>query len=200
MIARGSAIAGAPPSSRARLGRKPEPEAFPPPPPPAGRPLFTRPQLANHISTPHECASAASTPAPAARINIASAVAAVLVGALSLIAAQPPPPATAAAADAPSIASIFTGKCAGCHAGGGNILLASATLRTEDLERNGYASPEALYALIYGGKGRMPGYGADCAPRGACTFGARLADDEVKGVADYVLRRAGEGWAAEAAP
>jgi len=40
-----------------------------------------------------------------------------------------------------------------------------ATLRTGDLQKNGMLDPEALYNLIYKGKGKMPGYGINCAPR-----------------------------------
>ena len=42
---------------------------------------------------------------------------------------------------------------------------AGATLRTGDLQKNGMLDPEALYNLIYKGKGKMPGYGINCAPR-----------------------------------
>lgn len=81
--------------------------------------------------------------------------------------------ATAAAAAtlvlaAPSYADTvqtFAAKCAGCHAGGGNVVQAGATLKTPDLERNGYDTAEALYSIIYSGKGKMPGFGQDCAPR-----------------------------------
>jgi cytochrome c6 len=126
-------------------------------------------------------------------ITALAAAAAVLVAGL---AALPPPPALAADdASSSAAASLFAGKCAGCHAGGGNLLQAGATLKSADLERNGYADPEALFKLIYGGKGRMPGFGADCAPKGQCTFGPRFTDDEVRGVGELVLRRAGEGWA-----
>jgi len=40
-----------------------------------------------------------------------------------------------------------------------------ATLRTGDLQKNGMLDPEALFNLIYKGKGKMPGYGINCAPR-----------------------------------
>jgi cytochrome c6 len=141
-------------------------------------------------------ASAASnTAAPARRTLAASAVAAAAAAAVlvATTAALAPPPALAAA-DQAAIAATFALKCAGCHAGGGNVLQAGATLATADLERNGYADADALFALIYKGKGRMPGFGIDCAPKGQCTFGPRFTDDEVKGMAEFVLRRAGEGW------
>lgn len=56
-------------------------------------------------------------------------------------------------------------SCAGCHAGGGNVVQAGATLSTSDLKKNGVADSKAIYDLIYGGTGKMPGYGKDCAPR-----------------------------------
>ncbi len=77
---------------------------------------------------------------------------------------------------------------------GGNVLAAGATLSTEDLQKNGVSSPEALYEIVYSGKGRMPGYGTECTPKGACTFGPRLSDEDVAGLAVYVQQRAAEGW------
>ena len=53
----------------------------------------------------------------------------------------------------------------GCHAGGGNIVQAGASLQTGDLQKNGAASTDAIYKLIYSGKGKMPGYGKECTPR-----------------------------------
>lgn len=53
----------------------------------------------------------------------------------------------------------------GCHVNGGNIIQGSATLLQEDLVKNGYADSDSLYKLIYGGKGRMPGFGQECAPK-----------------------------------
>jgi len=88
----------------------------------------------------------------------------------------------------------FNVKCIGCHAGGGNVLAAGATLFPQDLERNGAASPEELFTLIYRGKGKMPGYGTDCAPKGQCTFGPRLSDEEIKDLATFVRQRADAGW------
>lgn len=49
--------------------------------------------------------------------------------------------------------------------GGGNIVQRDATLRLEDLQKNGLDGVEQLYATIYSGRGRMPGYGAECAPK-----------------------------------
>jgi hypothetical protein len=49
--------------------------------------------------------------------------------------------------------------------GGGNIIQSGATLFQEDLIKNGFADNDSLYSIIYSGKGRMPGFGADCAPK-----------------------------------
>jgi hypothetical protein len=45
------------------------------------------------------------------------------------------------------------------------VIQAGASLSTTDLKRNGVEDPQALYDLIYSGKGRMPGYGEKCAPK-----------------------------------
>ena len=72
-------------------------------------------------------------------------------------------------------AGAFSSRgCVGCHAAGGNVVAASATLFARDLERNGVATKEDISNLIERGKGKMPGYGESCAPKGACTFGARF--------------------------
>ena len=33
------------------------------------------------------------------------------------------------------------------------------------MRKNGVLEPQALYDLIYGGRGKMPGYGKDCTPK-----------------------------------
>lgn len=48
---------------------------------------------------------------------------------------------------------------------GGNIVQPGATLFSSDLQKNNVADAESLYSLIYSGKERMPGFGADCAPK-----------------------------------
>ena len=45
------------------------------------------------------------------------------------------------------------------------MVQAGATLKQADLQKNGVASVEALYDLVYNGKGKMPGYGAGCTPK-----------------------------------
>eukprot|EP00891_Asterochloris_glomerata_P004060 jgi/Astpho2/4060/Aster-x1196 len=103
-------------------------------------------------------------------------------------------------------AALFQSSgCIGCHAGGGNVMQAGASLRTGDLQRNNAATSDAIYDLIYKGKGKMPGYGKECAPRGLsvacdvqlqgkCTFGKRLSDDDLQRLTQYVLERAAADW------
>ncbi|MCL7023477.1 hypothetical protein MKW94_000182 [Papaver nudicaule] len=40
----------------------------------------------------------------------------------------------------------------------------------------------------------MPGFGEKCTPRGQCTFGARLQDEEIKVLANFVRQEAIQGW------
>ena len=121
----------------------------------------------------------------AATCPIVQSTAAVLAFALNASAVQP---AFASSEE------LFTKTCAGCHAAGGNIVQAGATLFPDDLKRNGVDDAAAVYDIIYGGKGKMPGYGEGCAPKGQCTFGARLADEDVKGLAEYVIKRSAAEW------
>ena len=77
----------------------------------------------------------------------------------------------------------------GCHC-------RDATLKLADLQRYGLTEPEAVYDVIYNGRGRMPGYGLECAPKLRCTFAKRLTDDEIRGLAAYVLEQAAADWPA----
>lgn len=48
--------------------------------------------------------------------------------------------------------------------------MGGSTLRLPELEQNGLSDPSALYKLLYEGKGRMPGFGEECAPKvSTCT-------------------------------
>ena len=51
-------------------------------------------------------------------------------------------------------------------AAGGNAVSASATLFSQDLERNGLTSKDDIARVIELGRGKMPGYGEACAPKG----------------------------------
>ncbi|KAJ6846118.1 cytochrome c6, chloroplastic [Iris pallida] len=96
-------------------------------------------------------------------------------------------------------AALFQKACIGCHDMGGNILQPGATLSRSDLQRNGFATEEDIYSITYYGKGRMPaiyfqGFGERCTPRGQCTFGPRLQEDEIKVLAEFVKLQADRGW------
>lgn len=91
-------------------------------------------------------------------------------------------------------ATLFRRTCIGCHDGGGNIIQPGATLFSKDLQRNGVDAEEEIYRVTYYGKGRMPGFGENCTPRGQCTFGARLQEDEIKLLAEFVKSQADLGW------
>ncbi|KAK4491514.1 hypothetical protein RD792_002264 [Penstemon davidsonii] len=60
--------------------------------------------------------------------------------------------------------------------------------------RNGVDTEEEIYRVTYYGKGRMPGFGENCTPRGQCTFGPRLQDGEIKLLAEFVKSQADQGW------
>jgi cytochrome c6 len=99
-----------------------------------------------------------------------------------------------ALADQAATEQTFASTCAGCHAGGGNIVRRDATLKLEDLTKYGIDSVDELYNVIYSGRGSMPGYGEGCTPKGACTFGRRLSETDVRDLAEFVLKQAKAGW------
>lgn len=51
---------------------------------------------------------------------------------------------------------------------------------------------EAAHIRIY----NLPpqGFGEKCTPKGQCTFGARLQDEEIKLLAEFVRLQADRGW------
>ena len=151
----------------------------------------TRPRcVAVHAALPRSAAALRTTLA---------ASAAALALALAPLAVAAEAPAAAAPVAALNPPELFARTCGGCHTGGGNIVELGATLRTDALERNGYSDAPSVAKLIYAGKGKMPGYGEGCAPRGQCTFGARLSDADIDKLAAYVLEQAAAGWP-ESAP
>ncbi|XP_015577842.2 cytochrome c6, chloroplastic isoform X2 [Ricinus communis] len=97
-------------------------------------------------------------------------------------------------ADIQKGATLFSRSCIGCHDAGGNLIQPGATLFMKDLQRNGVDSEEEIYKITYFGKGRMPGFGQNCTPRGQCTFGPRLQDEEIKLLAEFVKSQADQGW------
>ena len=42
--------------------------------------------------------------------------------------------------------------------------------------------------------GFLQGFGENCTPRGQCTFGARLQEEEIKLLAEFVKLQADQGW------
>lgn len=40
----------------------------------------------------------------------------------------------------------------------------------------------------------LQGFGENCTPRGQCTFGPRLQEDEIKLLAEFVKSQADRGW------
>ncbi|KAL0352689.1 UNVERIFIED_CONTAM: Cytochrome c6, chloroplastic [Sesamum angustifolium] len=105
-----------------------------------------------------------------------------------------PPVSMAEAVDVEKGGSLFRRACIGCHAAGGNIIQPGATLFLKDLQRNGVETEEEIYRITYYGKGRMPGFGENCTPRGQCTFGPRLREDEIRLLAEFVKSQAEQAW------
>jgi hypothetical protein len=56
-----------------------------------------------------------------------------------------------------------------CHKGGNNIMQAGATLSMTDMRRNGILDVDAVYQVVYSGKGKMYGFGEGCTPK-VCHF------------------------------
>ncbi|KAG8385121.1 hypothetical protein BUALT_Bualt03G0008600 [Buddleja alternifolia] len=105
-----------------------------------------------------------------------------------------PPVSVGQTIDVHKGATLFRRACIGCHDTGGNIIQPGATLFLKDLQRNGVDTEEEIYRVTYYGKGRMPGFGENCTPRGQCTFGPRLREDEIKLLAEFVKSQADQGW------
>mmetsp|Transcript_22078 Transcript_22078/g.40565 ORF Transcript_22078/g.40565 Transcript_22078/m.40565 type:complete len:176 (+) Transcript_22078:59-586(+) len=97
-----------------------------------------------------------------------------------------------------STEELFAAHCAGCHAGGGNVVFSNEakTLSKRDLEEAGlYGREQAISKLIYFGTGYMKGLGADCAPRDRCApWMGKLTTGETDELARYVLEQAEGGW------
>ena len=104
----------------------------------------------------------------------------------ALVATQLVP--AAVASDAAAGAAVFELKCAACHGGGSNLISPGRDLKAKSLEANGYATEEALAALVAVGKGQMPSYGPKSPPF------ARLTEEQISDVSAYVLSQAAAGW------
>lgn len=86
------------------------------------------------------------------------------------------------AANSQNGAKVFNQQCAGCHAGGGNIVRWGKTLKKNALNRNGYDTIEAISYLVTQGKGNMPAYKE------------RLTPKEIQDVSEYVMKQAEKNW------
>ncbi|MCW6037068.1 c-type cytochrome [Spirulina subsalsa FACHB-351] len=83
---------------------------------------------------------------------------------------------------APTGERLFTYYCAGCHAGGGNIVRRGKTLKLRALERNQVDTLEAIAELVTKGKANMS------------AFGDRLTPEQIQTVSRYVLEQAQNNW------
>jgi cytochrome c6 len=79
-------------------------------------------------------------------------------------------------------AQIFEAQCAGCHAGGGNIVRRGKTLKLKALQKNQMDNLAAIQTIVTQGKGNMSAYGD------------RLSAEEINAVAAYVLAQAAQNW------
>lgn len=86
------------------------------------------------------------------------------------------------AADLTTGAAVFEVHCAGCHVNGGNIIRRGKNLKQPALEKNGYATMEAIAQIVANGKANMSAYKD------------KLTAEEIESVAAYVLDRAAAGW------
>jgi cytochrome c6 len=79
-------------------------------------------------------------------------------------------------------AKLFEAQCAGCHAGGGNIVRRGKNLKLKTLQKNKLDTLEAIVTLVTQGKGNMSAY-AD-----------RITPEEIQMVSGYVLSQAQANW------
>lgn len=79
---------------------------------------------------------------------------------------------------------VFYANCAGCHAGGKNVVVADHTLEKAAIEKylQGGFNEKSIVHQITNGKNAMP------------AFKERLSDIDISNVASYVLRTAEDGW------
>ncbi len=78
---------------------------------------------------------------------------------------------------------VFEVNCAGCHAGGGNIVRRGKNLKLKTLERNDMATIAAISEIVTNGKGQL-----------MSAYGEKLSAAEIEAVAGYVLDRAEHDW------
>eukprot|EP00929_Paragymnodinium_shiwhaense_P044387 TRINITY_DN22781_c0_g1_i1.p1 TRINITY_DN22781_c0_g1~~TRINITY_DN22781_c0_g1_i1.p1 ORF type:complete len:316 (-),score=75.77 TRINITY_DN22781_c0_g1_i1:126-1073(-) len=96
---------------------------------------------------------------------------------------------------------VFVAKCAGCHPGGQNSVKRSKDLTWGDMTRNGFGQPpygnEEVRNILRYGKGKMPGFAADCPDKGdvyQCGVIVPLSEETLQDLEDFILNRANNGW------
>mmetsp|Transcript_3728 Transcript_3728/g.5224 ORF Transcript_3728/g.5224 Transcript_3728/m.5224 type:complete len:139 (+) Transcript_3728:1-417(+) len=79
---------------------------------------------------------------------------------------------------------VFKAYCAGCHAGGKNIIMREKTLEKDALDQYlaGGRNEAAVITIVTNGKSAMP------------AFGRRLGEDDTQNVAAYVIATSENGW------
>ncbi|MCY7408267.1 MAG: c-type cytochrome [Alkalinema sp. CAN_BIN05] len=80
---------------------------------------------------------------------------------------------------------LFEAQCAGCHAGGGNIIRWGKNLKLTTLQKNNLDTQDAIVNLVTVGKGNMSAYRD------------RLTTEEIQTVSAYVLAQAAQNWKSE---
>nr|YP_009244536.1 cytochrome c553 [Agarophyton chilense]AMK96778.1 cytochrome c553 [Agarophyton chilense]ASP44673.1 cytochrome c553 [Agarophyton chilense]UAD84292.1 cytochrome c553 [Agarophyton chilense] len=86
------------------------------------------------------------------------------------------------AADLDAGEQIFSANCSACHANGNNAIMPDKTLKSDVLSENSMNSIDAITNQVKNGKNAMP------------AFGARLTDEDIDNVANYVLNKSENGW------
>ncbi|KAL4421292.1 hypothetical protein ABPG75_010583 [Micractinium tetrahymenae] len=107
---------------------------------------------------------------------------AVVAGAAAALLAAAP---AVQAADLALGEEVFNNNCAACHIGGNNNVIPERTLRKEAINQylEGGLTLDAIVYQVENGKGAMP------------AWDGRLSEDEIQGVAAYVLKQAeGDLW------
>ena len=113
-----------------------------------------------------------------------AATATAVIGAASIILSAGP----VFAADSTAGEIVFNANCAGCHAGGRNVIVTDHTLEKEAISMfltGGFSEKSVIYQVT-NGKNAMP------------AFGGRLSKIEIENVASFVINTAeNDAWESE---
>jgi len=71
---------------------------------------------------------------------------------------------------------LFNTNCLACHSNGSNLIIPEKSLKKDVLKSNGMNNIDAISYQILNGKNGMP------------AFGGRLTTNEIKNIANYVLK------------